>query len=348
MVEGGIRPDVAVVIAAYRRRTFLAGAIDSVLAQSIRRDRMEILVLADFDDTEIRSRCGREGIALRRDPEPVIGRWLLGAVDATRAPIVALLEDDDRFAPDHLARALERFQSHPDTALYRNRVTVVNEQGDPVPRSRWEPLERDRGLDRGAIEVPAASKDEGIGRLRRSGVEWLNVGTMVFRRDVLTADIRPRIAESICPDLCVFVAAGVAPGSMYFDDARTTLYRHYAGSASRRPGWKRRHYEDHERFARFVSARGPPALARWLEERTRVLRHVAEAADLLDPIREGVAASRLRGPLRSYLRRRMSEGLFDPPATVRWGAGAVATAYCLAPGISRRLLLGLDRRLDLP
>ena len=341
-------PEVAIIIAAYRRREFLNGAIDSVLAQTIDRSRMAILVLTDFDDPELDLRCAREGISRRRDAEPVIGRWLLDAVDATRSPIVAILEDDDLFMPDHLARALERLRAHPETTLYRNRVRVVDEQGAPVPISRWAPIERDRGLDAGPIEVPADSKDGGIEKLRSSGTEWLNVGTMVFQRAILTPEIRPLIAQSICPDLFVFVAAGVSPGSMYFDDARTTLYRHYGASASRRAGWKQRHWTDHERFARFVRSRGPPALASWLDARARVLGRVADAANLLEPIRAGAAPATVRGSLRTYLGRRLQEPPLDRPVAVRWGAGAVAGAYCVAPGLSRRVLLGLDRHLDLP
>ena len=348
MEDTSAAPEVAVVVAAYRRRRFLDGALGSVLAQTVPRESLEILALADFDDSEIHARCAREDIAYRRDPEPVIGRWLLGAIDATRAPIVAILEDDDLFAPEHVARALARFRARPDTALYRNRVSVVDEQGTPVPISRWAPIERERALDAGPIEVPADSKDAGIERLRRSGVEWLNVGTMVFRRSVLTPEIRPLIAQSICPDLSVFVAAAVAPGSMYFDEVRTTRYRHYGTSASRRAGWKQRHWEDHERFARFVRPRGPSALGRWLDARTRTLERVADAANLLDPIRAGAAPVSVRRSLRAYLGRRLRERPLDPPAAVRWGAGAVAGAYCVAPGVSRRVLLGLDRHLDLP
>ncbi len=348
MADTSVAPEIAVVVAAYRRRRFLAGALDSVLAQTIPRKSMEILALADFDDSEIDAHCAREGIACRRDPEPVIGRWLLDAVDATRSPIVAILEDDDLFAPEHLARALERFRAHPETTLYRNRVSVVDEQGAPVPISRWESIERDRGLDAGPIEVLADSKNEGIERLRRSGAEWLNVGTMVFRRTILTPEIRPLIARSICPDLFVFVAAAVSPGSMFFDDARTTVYRHYGTSASRRTGWKQRHWEDHQGFARFVRSRGPSALASWLDARARMLGRVADAADLLDPIRAGAAPASVRGSLRAYLGRRLQERPLDPPVAVRWGAGAVAGAYCVAPGVSRRVLLGLDQHLDLP
>ena len=348
MEDTSTAPEIAVVVAAYRRKRFLTGALGSVLGQTIPRGSMEILALADFDDSEIHAHCAREDIAYRRDPEPVIGRWLLGAIDATRAPIVAILEDDDLFAPEHLARALARFRACPDTALYRNRVSVVDEQGTPVPISRWESIERDRGLDAGPIEVPADSKDDGIERLRRSGTEWLNVGTMVFRRAILTPEIRPLIAQSICPDLFVFVAAAASPGSMYFDDARTTLYRHYGASASRRTGWKQRHWEDHQRFARFVGSRGPSALGRWLDARARMLGRVADAADLLDPIRAGAAPASVRSSLQAYLGRRLHERPLDPPVAVRWGAGAVAGAYCVAPEVSRRVLLGLDRYLDLP
>ncbi|MGI0140832.1 MAG: glycosyltransferase family 2 protein [Thermoplasmata archaeon] len=342
-------PELAVIVAAYRRREYVRGALDSVLAQTLPAGSLEVLVQTDFEDVELDRHCAEVGAAHRVDAEPVIGRFLLHAIDATHAPLIAIVDDDDLVEPERFARALDRFHRTPATTLYRNRVSVIDPVGRPVPVDRYSRLERAAGYDRtGPIEIGPGDRAPGLARLRASQGEFFNISSMVFRREIFTPLVRPEVERAICQDLFTFVAAATMPGSMYFDDARLTRYRHHPTSASRLKTWRRLHWQDHLRFAAFARVHGPPALADWLDERARMLGCVAEAGELLDPIRSGAAPRETLGAVRRYLGRRIREPVLQPPTLVRWGSGAAATAYALAPGLSRRFLARVGTRLDLP
>ncbi len=347
--RAGADPAIAVIVAAYRRRSFLDEAIRSVREQGLGPAELELVVLTDAEDPELDATLAREGGRHRVDPEPVIGRWWLKAIDRVRAPLVAVLEDDDRFRPGRLRRALERFRADPDLVYYRNRVSVIDRDGAPVPFARWDALARDRGFDgTGPLAIAADRKEEGIRRMRSIGTEWFNASTMVFRRSILTAPVRDLVRESICPDLFVFVAATLAPGSLYLDDVRSTEYRHTESSASRSPGWKRRHWEDHARWAGYARGRPPRALGEWLDERTRLLGRVVRARAALAPVRAGAPGPAARTECRRFLGELLEDHPFAPPRAVRWGTAAVSSTYAIAPRVGGRLLAQLERRFDLP
>ncbi|MEM0129417.1 MAG: glycosyltransferase family A protein [Thermoplasmata archaeon] len=342
-------PEIAIVVAAYRRRRYLEEALASALAAGPADGRREILALVDSEEGFDRDRWARQGVRLRVDPEPTIGRWWLGAIDATTAPYVAFLEDDDRFAPGRLDRALAALRADPSIVFYRNRVRVLSAEGEPVPFEEYSALERDAGLDRtGPITIRAGDGEEGIRRLRVLGTEWFNASTMVFHREILTEGVRPLVAASACPDLFVFLAAVVHGGSLYLDDVRSTDRRRSAASASQRPGWQRLHWEDHARWAPYLRARGPAALATWIEQRTRVFAQVVAAAEVLAPVRAGRPRPEARPAIQGYLRRLLREGPVRSPRAVRLGTAALGCAYQIAPAATRRILSRLDGPLDLP
>ena len=108
---------VAVVIAAHRAEGFIGEAVGSLLAQTHEdwqawiiaddaEDYQEILGHQGIRDTRLRFlSTGREGAGASR------ARNL--ALDRLNTPYVAILDADDRFKPDKLARAVAALAEHP-------------------------------------------------------------------------------------------------------------------------------------------------------------------------------------------------------------------------------------------
>ena len=349
-ISANTGPELAVILSAYRRREYLPAALRSVLRQTVPRSRLEILVLTDDADPLLEATLAREGIALRVDNEVRIGRWLLGALHATRAPLVAFVDDDDLMEPDRFERALDVFRQNPTLSLYRNRLSVIDAHSQRVPRSYWLRVESERALDRsGPVSMMTpAEKEAGIRWMRSAGLEWLNVSTMVFRREVFTPELEPAIAASHCQDLFTFVAGVLSPGGVFLDDRRLTFYRRHPGGATRSLAWRRLHAADHARFASIAQRSGPRSLAEWLMDRARMLGRVVEAGEALEPVRARLPLRVGRQRTAHYLHGLATEPLLASPLALRWGAGAFASAYCLAPQLTHRLLRACDRAFDLP
>lgn len=106
---------VSVIIPTYNRAGFLAGAIRSALAQSFQD--IEIVVVDDCGTDDTAAVVGRfTGVPIRYIRH---GRRRGGAaarntgIEATSAPYVAFLDDDDEWYPEKLARQVALLESSP-------------------------------------------------------------------------------------------------------------------------------------------------------------------------------------------------------------------------------------------
>ena len=111
-------PTISVVIPTHNRPRMLTRALDSVLAQTF--DQFEVVVVDDgsqqpvllrgrpADDPRVRMirRCPSAGAAAARN----------AGIALARAPLIAFLDDDDEFLPDHLECTLRVWQTAPLSA----------------------------------------------------------------------------------------------------------------------------------------------------------------------------------------------------------------------------------------
>jgi glycosyltransferase involved in cell wall biosynthesis len=339
-------PDIAVIIGAYRREPYLLSAVRSVLAQSVGPDRFEIVVTKNFHHAEIDGFLAGHGIPNLFDDDPRIGTWLLRAVAATKAPLLAFLDDDDEFEPDRLERVLGIFAAHPDLAFYRNRVSVIDGNGARVPTSSWKPKETGPLLDQiGATYWSADRKREVAGLVREHRGLTFNSSTMVVARSVLEGVFRDAFARTQLPDLALFVLGELGPGGLFLDDRRTTRFRSYGANVTLNVEWLRHAAESHRDLGAVARSNGSPEIAAWLDELADHYGRLYRGGRVVADIR---ARTPRRGVLQDtaeYLRllgrvpreRRLT---LDVWATVAYGG-----VYAVSPGTARRLLrANLTRR----
>ena len=133
----------SVVIPSYNRPTVLPRAVASVLAQD--EPDFELIIVDDSTDAT------RDWIASLTDPRiktifPERRRGVSAArnlgIAAARAPIVAFLDSDDFYLPQHLSRALAALQREPDlvcTLSSGNKEVRGELRPAPLPDVRLEP-----------------------------------------------------------------------------------------------------------------------------------------------------------------------------------------------------------------
>jgi glycosyltransferase involved in cell wall biosynthesis len=334
----GPSPEIAVVVGAYRRREFLLRAVRSVLAQTIGRDRVEVLVTKDFVDPAIDADLAHEGVAATVDSDPRIGTWLGRAVRSTRAPLVAFLDDDDEFEPDRLAHVLDVFRDHPEVGFYRNRVRVIDGEDRPVPPDRWRVLETDAAFDTSGPVVFPADRREGLVEFAfRTTRSTFNSSTMVVRRAVLDGPGAELFARTQLPDLALFLAGAFAPFGLYFDDRRLTRYRFYGGNVTHRVPWLAEAARCHREGATLAEALGRSDFAAWLGDEAVHYERLYRAGTVLERIGGRASRAEVARLSADYLRF-----LGRQPAERRagmdvWAPEVYGMTYCIAPVLARRL-----------
>lgn len=333
-------PEIAIVIGAYRRSEFLPAAVQSVLAQTLPRDSFEVLVVTDRDDPALARALERSGVAVRTDAEPRIGSWLLGAIRSTQAPLVALLDDDDEFEPDRLQTVVARFHEDASLGLYRNRVSVIDRTGAPVPPARWDSLHRDARFDRtGPVELRAGDRAASMAFLAGGASHSFNSSSMVFRRELLDGRGGEAFAATRLPDLALVTLAMLGPYGLYLDPRRLTRYREVSGSATRRVAWLRIAAESHAALADHAAREGFLPLAEWLANRSVHFDRMFRGESVVEQVRSASSRRAVADGAFEYLRflgRHPRE--WSTELNV-WAAPLYAGGYLLVPGIARRVAI---------
>lgn len=321
-----VGPEISVIVGAYSREKYLPFALRSLALQTLPRDRFEIVVITNFRSAELDREVERAGATALFDEEPRIGCWLRHAVRASRAPIVTFLDDDDEFEPDRLAHVLSVFAKYPDLGFYRNRVRVIDGEGEPIPEERWRRNEADRGFDEfGPVFVGADDKSGLLDLATRRTRATFNLSTMALRRELLEGDPGDAFERAQLPDLFLFLAGMIAPRAVYLDDRRLTRYRFYPGNVTREVPWLGRAETSYRDMAEVASRHHRTEVAEWLSRQSVHYGRVFRGSALI----ERVAA---RGPRREVAQRTAEylRYLGQHPEVREWTADTwAASAYGL-------------------
>lgn len=328
-------PRIAVIVGAFSRERYIVEAIESVLHQTIPRDQMEILVTKNFRSPAVDELVRSAGARGRLDDEPRIGKWWLNAIQDTRAPLVTFLDDDDQYAPERLARVLEVFEAHPEVGYYRNRLTVIDQNGAPIPEDRWEPHQLDQALDgRGPMEVGVQEKVRRLSDLRSIRASFNN-SSIVIRRELVTVPLAHQIEDMAAVDKFYFAAGVLSPYALFLDDRRTTRYREHPHAA----GWGIRTLKDGildaHRLAIVCQESGQSEYAAWFELTARYIEKSLYARRIQQLVAAGCSRRDIVALTRTYigfLAHYPRGGIGDPE--VRRGLTLALTAV-LSPALAR-------------
>ena len=138
--EAGVEAGVAVVVPAFNAADTIGAAVRSALAQ---RGVSEVCVVDDAstDGTVEAARAADDGtgrllierLALNGGPAAARNR----ALDATRAPLIAVLDADDRFVPDRFAALppAAGWDLFADNVAFRSTVEALERMAPPEARA---------------------------------------------------------------------------------------------------------------------------------------------------------------------------------------------------------------------
>jgi glycosyltransferase involved in cell wall biosynthesis len=137
--RGDIDPLVDIGIPTFQRPDFLKEAVESILAQTLQRWRLvvsedgpgggevEHAMERYLSDPRVRYRAHRTHVGVVHNKNELLG-------DA-KAPYVAVLDDDDRWDPDFLARRLTFLEQHPECGFVFSGFVEIDETGRTIRHS---------------------------------------------------------------------------------------------------------------------------------------------------------------------------------------------------------------------
>ncbi len=122
---------VSVVIPAYNAAAFIEKTLDSVRAQTCRD--YEVIVVDDGSKDDTKGVVDRwlerhkvPGSCIRQENKKIAGARNTG-MRAARGEFIALLDHDDLWYPEKLARTLAEFEAHPEADLVGHHINVTKD-----------------------------------------------------------------------------------------------------------------------------------------------------------------------------------------------------------------------------
>jgi hypothetical protein len=124
-------PLVSVVIPAFNLARFLPAAIDSVLGQVDPGGAIQITVVDDgsTDDTGAVLDRYRDRVQAIRQPNAGLTAAVVRGLAEVRGEFVALLDADDEWPPDRLARHVSTLRAHPSVGLVHGDMEIIDAHG---------------------------------------------------------------------------------------------------------------------------------------------------------------------------------------------------------------------------
>jgi glycosyltransferase involved in cell wall biosynthesis len=171
-------PLVSVCIPTYNRAGLLAGALQTVLAQTMGDFEIVVSDNASTDDTPgVVARCADHRIRYHRNARNIGGRdnWNR-AFSLARGRYIAPFADDDLMLPENLAAKVQALGAHPRVGLVHSKFHLID-QRDAVVRANtnWA-----HGPDRLADAVESGHD---VLRLMLRTCNRINLPTVLFRRE---------------------------------------------------------------------------------------------------------------------------------------------------------------------
>jgi len=217
-------PSISVVIVAHSPHELLMRAIESILAQSIGRASLEILVVTGFSDPELEDRLGRLGIRIESRPDLAGAPMVAEVIESSHADIITFLDYDDMYAPSRLERILQAFRRDPALTFYHNGQRYIGPDGSALPRTSEETLRLPRVHAGPPVVLRGPTKARDSRRLIGRSPDF-NTSSCAIRRDVALR-VAPYLRRmNLGADTMLFFGALASEGSLRADTDPLTSYR---------------------------------------------------------------------------------------------------------------------------
>ncbi len=228
------QPYISVIVTAYNRRRYLPFALRSVEAQTLPRDKFEVIVVKNFDDKESDDIISRNGWKEVYNDSTYQGMMVLAGLKESKGEVITFLDDDDMYVNNRLEEVYRAFTSFKRLVYFQNSQTIIDDNGNVLERP---PLYRP--ISKNMVEesplVVDIDKLRGLAKRYNVSVADLvlkvrveadfNSSSVAVRRHVLEPHVQLLKRLPISIDSFVFVSSLKAGGLMYFTDERLTLYR---------------------------------------------------------------------------------------------------------------------------
>lgn len=225
------RPTLSTIVVAHDRREFLRGAVSSVMAQTLPRDRHEIIVVKNYSDSDLDAWFSQHDVRSLVVQDSRMGAKVAAAVPELRGDVVCLLEDDDRFEPNKLEVTAQVFGGSDRSVFFHHGFTTVTPEGRRFEAPRlWQKSSPRAGGDPENLRISAADLPA-LWWLSRYHPDF-NTSSMAIRRSLLGAYLEYLAKVDLVVDAFLFYCAMASGEEIALSARALSVLRVHGASVS--------------------------------------------------------------------------------------------------------------------
>lgn len=213
-------PQATVIIMAYNRKDFLKDAILSVASQVTERDKIEVLIVKNFEHPDIDYLINKIGFtSLLIQTNESSGSYLGYALEHSHAELICLLDDDDMFYPQKLDTIIAEFQRDPKLIYYHNANRRIDVDGVLLENSgsRSSTVQLVTTGNNGAVNAIKL-----VRALNRRGD--VNNSSICFKTSI-SKNLKELLMNRRSIDITLFSLALESGGNLLIDNRKLTKFR---------------------------------------------------------------------------------------------------------------------------
>lgn len=207
---------ISVIIIAHDRKEFILSAVESVLRQTVNRQKYEIIVVKNFNDSKIDQYLLNMKIKNIFTDSKNLGAKCSIGVENAKGTIVSFLEDDDLYLDNKLNRVIMKFKDG-RIAYYHNLHQAIKQDGSFLKITDFKIPKTEHLLGLNGITYT------NMGRILREG-GFFNLSCISVRRDIITPYLKDLKELSIAVDNFMFYVSLSSGGVLYLDNMILTKY----------------------------------------------------------------------------------------------------------------------------
>ena len=133
------QPYISVIVTAYNRKRYLPFALRSLEAQTLPRDKFEVIVVKNFDHKGSDDIISRNGWKDVYEDNTYQGRMVLAGLEESRGEVITFLDDDDMYVNNRLEEVYKAFTSFKRLVYFQNSQAVIDDNGNLLERPPFSP-----------------------------------------------------------------------------------------------------------------------------------------------------------------------------------------------------------------
>jgi len=252
-------PYISVIVTAYKRRQYLYNALLSLKAQTLPRNKYEVIVVKDFEDPQIDNLIKDMGWKSVYSNEEYQGRMYLNGLKEANGDIITFLDDDDTYMPNRLEYVYNAFTNNPDIGYLHHSYRQVGIDGSvspmfeaEMPRNLIPQSELKLTWDMINKYSERKYSDPILYIFRNYRVHPdVNSTSIAVKRELLERHTSLLSELYYGPDCFFFASAITDKATMFFSDAKLSTRIYHGGNFVSRLQLANGSPEEVERFIRF-------------------------------------------------------------------------------------------------